>query len=511
MSESVLLTDDHPVDPDDELLVAYLDGELEDTERAAVERRLVGEIEFRQRLQTLQTGWEWLDELPNESTNEKLVESTIELVVADIAPIKVQQDNWYRRNWKQLAFAGVVLLSLLLGIAGTNLARRAALARELEELSIAEDYQAYRLGRHFRLYNELAYNRQWQAMLNAMEQVGERSMAPPSVVEAIPLEERAAAIQQLPTEEREKLVVRWKTYSEFSEETKQEIRLTAAKVKESDDSELLLRTMKAASKWIENLDEELRDELQSDDQAVREVATDDAIAFTMAKLARDSGKLISDDTSDRIYLWLQTLLTQRMEEIPQLAEGMEKAKLNSEQPGRTEEVIRYFFLRLMVDDRGRGGGRGGPGFGGPGFGGPGFGGLGLSAFSRPPGSRPNEPRDGEEGRPRPQVRVTRISDDEIEDLTNVLSVEALADLDALTSLSTELAGNAAVSDTLRTWAAESNRRNAPDFGSDELTPLDRYRARSDRETLDLRPPEEIINAVYSRPNWWGGSSRGRPR
>ena len=73
MSESVLLADDQPVDPDDELLVAYLDDELDDKTRKAVEQRLVAEVDFRLRLQALQTGWGWLDELPNESTNEKLV------------------------------------------------------------------------------------------------------------------------------------------------------------------------------------------------------------------------------------------------------------------------------------------------------------------------------------------------------------------------------------------------------------------------------------------------------
>ena len=78
MSDSVLLRDDQPVDPDDELLVAYLDDELDVEERKGVEKRLVAETEFQRRLQALQTGWEWLDELPVESNNEKLVESTIE-------------------------------------------------------------------------------------------------------------------------------------------------------------------------------------------------------------------------------------------------------------------------------------------------------------------------------------------------------------------------------------------------------------------------------------------------
>lgn len=527
MNESVLLTDDHPVDPDDELLVAYLDSELDDDQRKSVEKRLVGEISFRQRLQALQTGWEWLDDLPSESTSEKLLESTIELVVADIKPASVQQNSWLVRNWKKVAFVSALMAALAIGLAGTKIARDAALAAELKELAIAEDHKAYSLGRNFSFFHELANNRQWEPMLAAMEQVGGRSMAPPSIVDAIPLDQRAERIQTLPTKEREKLEVRWKTYSGYSEEAKQDIRKTAARIEQREDGELLLRTMKAASVWLEGLSETLRDELQSDDKEVRKAAIDYAIAFTMADLFRDSGKLISDDTSDRIYLWLLPMLQQRLSMAPDLVQRIESAKEESTNPGRTEELVHYYLLRVMVGDRelrnrgGIGGGRIGPGFGGPSFGS-----LGLSAFMRPPSHRPpgmkrdgENPRPGGERRPRPTLRIPGLTDDEIEGLKNVLSDEALSNLNALTSMSTELAGNVAISDmlrtwaaadTLRTWAVESVKRNAPDFGSDEMTPLDRYRARQDRETLDLRPPDEIIDEIFARSNWWR-SSTGRPR
>ena len=39
---------------------------------------------------------------------------------------------------------------------------------------------------------------------------------------------------------------------------------------------------------------------------------------------------------------------------------------------------------------------------------------------------------------------------------------------------------------------------------------DVIRAREDRDVLDLRPADEIVNEIYSRPGWRGGS-RGRPR
>ncbi|QDV43129.1 hypothetical protein Enr13x_29830 [Stieleria neptunia] len=510
MSESVLLTDDEPVDPDDELLVAYLDDELDDAERKAVEKRLVAETEFQRRLQTLQTGWEWLDELPSESNNEKLVESTIELLVADIIPEKQSEAGWVSQHWRHLVFVALLVAGFAAGAIGVSIANRIALSNDLAELAIAEDHEAYKLGDNFSFFYQLAYNPRWQNMIETMEQVGQREMAPASVVASIPLQDRDAALQSLPTETREKLVVRWEAYRGYSEETKQELRRIANEVRNAKDSEKLLQTMKAASVWIESVGEELRDDLQSTDEAVRQNAIDLAIDITMNDLARDSGKLISEETSDRIYLWLQLLLKERLEQIPDLAAGIERGKAMLQEQGRDDQWAEYFMLRAMVDDRdwrGRGSGSsafggglrmglGGGGPRGPGGGGPGNGRPAPAAADASGGGDQRDP-----GRRPPPPRIPPVTDREYQDLKALLDDQAREDLSALTSLSTELAGDVvAVNDTLRTWTLESLRRNSPAFQADESTPLDRYRAREEPDVLDLLPPEEIMKAIYYRPD-----------
>ncbi|PAY18812.1 hypothetical protein CKO51_14690 [Rhodopirellula sp. SM50] len=514
MSESVLLTDDEPVDPDDELLVAYLDDELDDAERKAVEKRLVAETEFQRRLQTLQSGWEWLDELPSESTNEKLVESTIELLVADIIPEQKSEAGWVSQHWRHLVFVALLVAGFAAGAIGVSIANRIALRNDLAELAIAEDHEAYKLGDNFSFFYQLAYNPRWQNMIETMEQVGQREMAPASVVASIPLQDRDAALQSLPTETREKLVVRWEAYRGYSEETKQELRRIAKEVRDAKDSEKLLRTMKAASVWIESVGEELRDDLQSTDDAVRQNAIDLAIDITMNDLARDSGKLISEETSDRIYLWLQWLLKERVEQIPGLAAGIERGKAMLKEQGRDDQWAEYFMLRAMVDDRDwRGRGPGFSGFGGglrmgPGGGGP------RGPGNGPPGNGPPAPADEDDSdrddqrdpgrRPSPP-RIPPVTDREYQDLKALLDDQAREDLSALTSLSTELAGEVvAVNDTLRTWTLEALRRNSPAFQADESTPLDRYRSREEPDVLDLLPPEEIMKAIYYRPDRRGG-------
>ena len=84
MMSTAKLSDDTPLDPDDELLVAYLDHELDRKEQSELENRLMEDEPLRARLQQLQTGWDLLDDLPKPEPSLKLVESTLELVVADI-------------------------------------------------------------------------------------------------------------------------------------------------------------------------------------------------------------------------------------------------------------------------------------------------------------------------------------------------------------------------------------------------------------------------------------------
>ena len=50
---------DLPTEPDDEQLVAYLDGELTGNQREQLEQRLLDDDTLRMRLQQLQSGWDW--------------------------------------------------------------------------------------------------------------------------------------------------------------------------------------------------------------------------------------------------------------------------------------------------------------------------------------------------------------------------------------------------------------------------------------------------------------------
>lgn len=108
------LHDESPIDPDDELLVSYLDGELSREEESALENRLVENETLRDRLQTLQSGWDLLDDLPDSAPSLKLVESTLELVVADLE----KSNNSKTWTLRSIRWPAMMLIASLIGIGG---------------------------------------------------------------------------------------------------------------------------------------------------------------------------------------------------------------------------------------------------------------------------------------------------------------------------------------------------------------------------------------------------------
>ncbi|MGY8770576.1 MAG: anti-sigma factor family protein [Pirellulales bacterium] len=97
----------------DEQLVAYLDGELVDEQRAEVESRLASDETFRRRLQELDQTWELLSELPvAEVDEENFTRSTVEMIaVAASQEVEAYQEDTRKKNWLQYTgafFLGVV-------------------------------------------------------------------------------------------------------------------------------------------------------------------------------------------------------------------------------------------------------------------------------------------------------------------------------------------------------------------------------------------------------------------
>ena len=460
MNESVILADDQPVNPDDETLVAYLDGELSNREREQVESRLINDETFRKRLQELQSSWDWLGELPSEVPSEQLMQSTIELVIADIAPPKSDKASWFAAHRGLILGALLSLLAFAAGVAAMNWQNQRRAQQQLEDLALAEDLEALLQGGDFDLMRELQASVSWDMMVSTYEQLGRQRLVPDDIIAQTPATERENAISNLSSAERDTLENRWKEFCSLDEKSEATVRETARRLREQPDADELIRTMRAYSRWRESLPIKTRQQMETTTGVKRREAIEQAVAYSLGQLSDDSGEYISDETADRIWYQLERLIRQRLEADEQLQTTRERFARFAGEDGSEAMMI-----GAMVFPRGNRGGRrpGGP------------------PFKLPP----------------------PLTDNELIEMTSVLDDGAITDLNALTNWNPYSGRDPGlVVIAMQAWMEEAVRRRRP--SGDQEAPanwLERYKQSDDRDVLDLLRPEEIKQRMTSRRPW----------
>jgi hypothetical protein len=442
---SAELTDDLPVDPDDELLVAYLDGELERAERQQLEQRLLDEAPLRTRMQQLQRGWDLLSEMDAPLPHHKLVESTLELAVADILrPTMAQRGRrLYRSRWPLGILAACVLAAATIyGVSA--LVEAAKFRRQLKDLAIAEHLDAYLHGADLTLMRQLAADQAWVQTIEAVQQVNGESNAASSAdtsLSAIPISARQTIIANLPLEKRAELMSRWERFKRLNEDLRSAVRVTADTVARQDDQAELLRTMRAYSIWRETIQPpELRDQITASDPTVRQRAIAQAIEQTQRQIAERSSYMLDEETVERIYVLLRSFVRQRVRS------GDERTKRAFAALGANPEIKDAVgkALELTV----------------------------LRADSLG------------EYRPEP------LTEPELKWIRFLLTTKDLEKLE-------EIAGGFQPMETmtLRIWAAEAVRRRYR--SPRNATTLQRYQSLdpTEREVLDLLPPQRILEEL----------------
>lgn len=129
----------------DDLLVAYLDGELDAQQTNELERRLSEDSELRRRLHELQKTWDVLDCLPHALTAEKFTKSTIELVTREATRELYKRRRTQPVAWLSklalAAFGGLMFWGGFQTVRMFQTAQTRALARDLR---VIENLDLYR-------------------------------------------------------------------------------------------------------------------------------------------------------------------------------------------------------------------------------------------------------------------------------------------------------------------------------------------------------------------------------
>lgn len=456
------INEDFPVDPDDELLVSYLDGELSREDEATVENRLVENESLRERLQNLQAGWDLLDELPDSTSSLNLVESTLELVVTDLE-LSSPKKSWTLSGFKWPALIlATSLLGILVAFFSVNLLKERQYQSELHDLGIVENLDAYLRGSNIELMRLLASSPDWVAMISAGKEIDEFVPENPNAINETSLTEREEVIQQLPIEKLRQLNVRWDRFNALSQKDQSAIRRTAAAVQSQPDAEMLLKTMQIYAVWSQSLPAELRDKIESSDTLSSRAAIDEAIEQTQIAISQRSTLKLDDEAIELIYFALQQIVRYRVERGVQTTIGY------IDRFGkRFPEIKDPYFATIAA--------------------------MVLFNGSATQGSNKNDSNRrafllGASGKDRPKP----ITTSELSTVKLVLPNETLEILDLITH------GDALLETiTLRAWSEEATRRQFPRRRREEATYLDRYIATPsrDRDALDLLPPKEILSEL----------------
>ena len=303
------------VDPDDELIVAYLDGELADDERPAVERRLVDDAAFRARLRDLDQGWALLDELPDPAPTRDLVTSTMEMAVIDATQaIQTVGHSRSRRGFKAL---GWLALSILAGGLVIAVYGQWQLRNELRSVPIVRHLDAYLYAGDLNLMRRLAAHPKWKDYVEVLPATDKLSVDETDFWNLTPssFDQWTAAADESAASRLNQQLRRWEG---LDPELRRRASRVSEIVREQTDRDSLLQTMEAYWRFREQLSPELRRELEAaaasassgDDESVDEVI-DRAIAESMTRFRRQSGGWISDDSIDAIIASLRSIIDAR--------------------------------------------------------------------------------------------------------------------------------------------------------------------------------------------------------
>jgi hypothetical protein len=362
---AALLSDDRPVDPDDEQLVAYLDGELDARSRGELEQRLLEDESLRGRLHDLQRSWDWLEQLPSAPPSDKLVESTLELVVSDLDRPGVRTPSRGKRGWRwPAAITAACLLAALLAVGFIRLQRSLEYRQQLEDLALAENVDAYLYADDLELMRKLKQNPRWKNLIGLAEDTGVIASDAESMVADLPVERREEKLAELSTDERAQLASRWDRFSRFPAETRGEIRETHELVKAQTDSESLLETMKKYAAWKATLPPKLVDEIEgrprrgdaTEGGPASDRAIDQALDETLNQITRYSGDKLEDESTEAIYRVLEQIVLSRRARGQTAVARMfaaVKEQFGAERQETVEENLTRFLVFALVDPRTR--------------------------------------------------------------------------------------------------------------------------------------------------------------
>lgn len=462
--------DDLPGDPIDQELVAYLDGELDESERHQLEERLLADSGLRRRLSDLQSGWEMLDILPPATVTEDFARTTVELVAAGQSQLLAAQKQ--KSSWWRFGRTGVLVL-ITLAAGGMSylypgVVEQRQFEQQLEDLPLAAHLDAYLIEMDLEMVQRLANDRDWKDSMRLGRNAGGIIVPEPLQLASQEFPHRLQTVKSVDNNTRRMLAGNWDRLNSFPSARLDAIRQRAAEIQATEDPQRILETLDEFAVWYSQLTPEAQTRiLQAKGDEKLEVIRNE-LQNSQKRWIRDFGSSLSGTDRDLIYERLKAFAETRIRTA-----RAELASLPGD-PQENRRSARWYEIKPVEL-------------------------LNFIAWPWRRGSRSSRSTADEAA----EVELTESMirdrlfdhwrDDELEDVTNIMSADA------------KLVLNAQANDindkrrTLTRWCNEIVQQMSP-YANNAETILKHYQYREgdSREILDLEPPSEIFNRLRGR-------------
>lgn len=337
---------EEPVDPADSLLVAYLDGELDDDQRRELEERLVAEPRLREQMQRLQQSFDMLNELPTPQPQDNFARSTVEMIALTTSQaLEIQRRQ---RPWRVIGYGLAATVAALLVVAISFLFVRNEQEREyaqqLGDLAVVQNLQGHLSNVPPEFLRALARDEQWQQHISRGVSLGEL-VPQQQQLASFPPQERAVTLASFPTDTARRLKANWTGFRQLPAEKKQEVREHFKLLASEHDADALLATLHEFSTWMESLPPteaaDIRDAKTKEEFIQRAQQT---FGSQWLRWTSDEGRSLPRRDIGTVVSWVFSLAEDRYQRLP------EDNPWRLEQEQRTREFQQRFQQHRDDDD-----------------------------------------------------------------------------------------------------------------------------------------------------------------
>lgn len=330
-----------PVDPLDEQLTAYLDGELPPEEARALEQRLARDVTVRERLRELAGAWDLLDSLPRTTVDENFAKTTVAMVAIaakeDLVDLQSTAPRQKRQQW--LSRAVGIVAALILGYASFTWFWPDPNQALLSNLSLVENWQLYQEADSIDFLNQLD-----RAGLFWSENTGN----PDHLAMHLPptIEERTRYVNQLSESQRTELRRKQETFDNLTVTEQKQLRELDLTLQTAPNSARMLQILRNYHNWLN-----ARSPLEIAD--VRKLPPEQRIDKIRELQLRDEEQWVKQyrfpshmaEDFRRVYSWLTDLALQHEKQILESLPEQQRVMIERQPIDSRKRVL----LRTWID------------------------------------------------------------------------------------------------------------------------------------------------------------------